>query len=560
MELKNFKSLPGKSISGTVLMFFLLVFSFTLKAQSREPESPKLIIRVVVEQMRYEMLLRYWEKFDQDGGFKTLIDNGLLCKNTSLGYAITDRSSGFATLASGADPSMHGIVSDYWYDRLSDKNVLCIEDKDYEVIGGVNGRGEYGYSPGRIFSTTLGDEMKTINERSKIYSVSLNPVSSVLGNGRLSDGAFWFDDKTGNWITSSYYLDSLPGWVNDFNNKGLQDLYMDRSWDKLMPDSNYTSSLPDKNDAEEGFLLIYRKHFPYDLSQLKNKSRSYKYLKYTPFGNTYTKDFALALMTNEELGMDDNTDLLNLSFASSSYLNDIFGPRSVEMEDMFLRMDKQLKHLLTYIEEKIGNENVLLVLTADRGCADSYEFRKAKRLPAKKFNPGNGITLLNSYLNIIYEEGNWIKAYANKQLYLDHGLIDQQGYSIETFQEKISRFMLKKSGVFYATKATTLKNTNFASGVLKRMQRSFHPKRSGDIFLALEPGTAEYPESTGSVFNYDNHIPLIWYGMNIVPGKSVSRMYLKDITPTISTLLNIPLPDASQGEPVKEVLDSFRKK
>ena len=544
----------------SLILILTIVCSSSFSLVAQNPDRPKLIVRVVMEQMRYEMLLRYWDKFEEDGGFKTMINEGVHCKQANLGYAITDRSSGFATLASGTDPSGHGIISDYWYDRLSDKNVLCIEDNDYRVVGGKNGDDDYGYSPDKIFSSTLGDEMKILDERSKIYSISLNPVSAVLGNGRLSDGAYWFDDKTGHWITSSYYRDSLPGWVHNFNNKGLQDIYMSREWDKLMPDSNYTSSLPDENEAEEGFLLLYKKNFPYNLSALKNKSRSYKYLKYTPFGNTYTKDFALELMVNEQLGKDKHTDLLSLSFASSSYLTDIFGPRSVEMEDMFVRMDIQLKHLVTYLEEHIGKENVLVVLTADRGCSDPYEFRKAKNLPAKKFNPGNGITLLNSYLNIIYEEGNWIKAYANKQLYLDHGLIDQKGYDIENFQEKISRFMVKKSGVLYATKASTLNNSYFPSGIFGRMQNSFHPKRSGDIFMALEPGTAEYPESTGSVFNYDNHIPLIWYGMNLKAEKVVENVFLRDVTPTICTLLNIPLPDASNGKAVKEILDSFEKK
>ncbi len=540
-------------------LIFILVFSGSLKSQTQDIQKPKLIVRVVVEQMRYEMLLRYWNKFEKDGGFRKMVNQGISCKNASLGYAITERSSGFATISTGTDPSGHGVIADYWYDRLTDKNIFSVEDMEFEPVGSKTDNGETGYSPQKLFSTTFGDELKMMNEKSKVYSVSLNPVSSVLGNGKLSDGAFWFHDKNGNWITSSYYMDSLPVWTREFNEKGLQEIYMNKYWHKLMPDSNYTMSFPDENEAEEGFLLLYQKKFPYNLSTLKNKSRSYKYLKYTPFGNTYTKDFALSLIKNENLGKDNHTDLLSLSFSSSSYVNEIFGPRSIEMEDLFLRLDQQLKHLLTFIDEELGRENVLVLLTADRGCSDPKEYRTMKGLSSKKFNPGQGITLLNSYLSIIYEEGNWIKAYANRQLYLNHGLIDQRGYDIERFREQIARFMVKKSGVLHAITASTLSNSYFSSGLFSKLQKSYHPKRSGDILLALEPGTSEYPKSTGSSFSYDNHIPLIWYGMDIKKGVSTKKVHLKDITPTLSILFNFPLPDASDGEPIKKVLDSFNQ-
>jgi predicted AlkP superfamily pyrophosphatase or phosphodiesterase len=541
-------------------LLFLFIFPLNSFSAPGDGESPKLVLRVVIEQMRYEMLVRYWDQFDEDGGFKRMVNEGMLFTNTTLDYAITQRSAGFASLTTGTYPSVHGVISDYWYNRLADKNIKATEDADYHIVGAPNGADSPSHSPLQLFSTTLGDQLKLLHEESKIYSVSLNPVSATLGNGRKSNGVFWYEDKKGYWVSSSYYMDSLPDWTLEFNQKGLQEIYMNRQWERLLPDTNYTFSMPDDNEAEEGFLLIYQKNFPYNLSVLKNKSRSYKYLKYTPFGNTYTKDFALALIENENLGKDQYPDLLNLSFAASSYVNEIFGARSVEMEDLYLRLDQQLGHLLDYVDEQIGKENVLVVLTSDRGCSDPHEFRTMNNLPARKFNPGQGITLLNSYLNIIYEEGNWIKAYANRQLYLNHGLIDQKGYDIENFQERISRFMVKKSGVLYTVKSNTLNNTNYVSGLFKKVQNSYHPKRSGDILLVLEPGTSEYPKSTGSVYNYDNHIPLIWYGKGIRPGESIEKVSIIDITPTLSHLMGVPIPESSSGRFINSLFDSYRDK
>ena len=538
-------------------LFLLLVFSGSLKARKPLNERPKLVVRIVIEQMRYEMLLRYWDKFQEETGFKKLVSRGTLCKNTQLDYALTDRAPGFATLTTGANPSTHGIIADYWYNRLSDETIYCIEDKQTSAIGSVDQR--HGFSPRHLLNGTLGDEMKMLNPRSKVFSLSLHPISAILGAGNISDGAFWFEDKTGNWMTSSYYRDSLPEWIHEFNNKGLQDTYMNRQWEKLMPDTNYTSSLPDENDTEEGFLLIYKNHFPYNLSLLKSKSRTYKYLKYTPFGNTYTKDFVHSLIINESLGQDRHTDMLTVSFAGSAYVNEIFGVRSMEMEDLFLRLDKQLGHLVGFLEDQVGKDNFILVLTSDRGSSDPYEYRDQQNMPARKFKPKHGLSLMKSYLNIVYNQEQWIKSYTKRQLYLDHGLVDQHRISLADMQETVSNFMVKKSGITYAVKASTLQESDFSDGLYEKLQHSYHPTRSGDIFLGLEAGSIEQSVSSGSAYNYDNHIPLIWYGSGIGKGEIQTKVHMRDIAPTISMLIDIPLPEASEGQPILELLPANDK-
>jgi len=539
------------------VLFFCLVFAGEAFSIKPDKARPKLVVRIVVEQMRYEMFLRYWDRFEEDAGFKKLVDNGVLCKNTKLNYALTERAPGFATLTTGSNPSVHGIVSDYWFNRLSNKTEFAINDNQYQTVGTVEL--EEGFSPSNLLAGTLGDELKMLSPKSKVFSIGLNPVSSIFGAGNTSDGAYWFEDKTGNWITSTFYRETLPEWVKDFNNKGLQDIYMKRQWETLMPDTTYISSLPDDNSTEEGFLLIYKNHFPYNLSLLKRKSNSYKYLKYTPFGNTYTKDFVHTLIRKEALGNDNHTDLLNVSFSASSYVNDLFGPRSMEMEDLYLRLDSQLEHLVNFLEKNVGKDEFLLVLTADRGCADTYEYRKSMKMPARNFKPKQGLSLMKSYLDIVYEKEQWIKSYTKRQLYLDHGLIDQHGYSHSEVEETISNFMVKKSGISYAVKASTLREGNFTEGLNHKLQQSFHPKRSGDIFLGLEAGSIEQSESSGSSYNYHAHIPVIWYGKGIHSGNIHRRTKLRDIAPTISMLIDIPLPEASNGEPVWELLDTEDK-
>lgn len=511
---------------------------------------PRLIVRIVVEQMRYEMLLRYWDDFGNEG-FQKLANHGAYFANARLNYSSTQRSVGFATLSTGSYPSSHGIIGDFWYDRLSRELIYSINDENCKPLGGEKGN----YSPGRLMATTLSDELKKFDPESKVYSVGIHPASAILGTGRLSDGAFWFDDKTGNWMTSTYYYDSLPQWVDRFNKKQLQKIYMERQWDKFLPDSNYTMSLPDDNNAEEGFLLLFQKSFPYNLNKLRQKSRSYKYLKYTPFGNSYTKDFALALMEEKKLGRDKHTDILNIAFSSSAYVNKLFGPRSLEMEDLFARLDKDIAHLITYLDDHFQKEDYLIVFTSDRGCIDPYEYNKVNGIKNKTYKPRNGLALLRSYLSIVYENKDWITSNVSNQLYLDHSLIDQEGYPIDDFQEKISRFMVKKSGIAYAVKSSTLLNTNFTEGILSKVQNSFHPKRSGDVLLSFEPGTIEIPRRSGSVYNYDNHIPLVFYGARISPKKIHGNVYLKDVAPTISNIFNIPIPNASGGQNILNDLD-----
>ncbi len=538
-----------------VLFVIFLIVGNTWPARSQVQDvdnQPRLVVRVVVEQMRYEMLLRYWDQFESDG-FKKLAGQGVMCKNARLGYSHSGLASGLATLSTGSCPSMHGIIADKWYDRLTAQEKGAVETHSPQALGGQAENGHY--APVNLLTSSSGDELKMLNPHSQVYSVGLNATSAVLGAGKMSDGAFWMDEHSGNWMTNTYYMDSLPGWVRRFNDKDLESIYMERKWKKLKSDDYYHSAIRDDRDSEEGFLLLYSNTFPYDLQTLKRKANGFKYLKYTPFGNTYTKDFALSLIRNQQLGQDRHPDIINIAFSASAHITRLFGPRSLEMEDLYLRLDREIAHLLDYLEQQVGRENLLLVLTSAQGAADSYGYRKAKKLSAGQYKPNHGLALLKSYLNVVYEPGEWISGYAGGQIYLNHSLIDQKGYDIDQFQERVARFMVKKSGVAYAIKASAIKSGSYMGGMMKMVRKSYHPARSGDVFLVLRAGTQEQPGGSGSIYSYHTHLPMIWWGNGFEPGVVNAKVHLRDVAPTISQLLNIPYPEASFGKAILPLVE-----
>lgn len=540
----------------SILLICMFFFQFAyLQAQNHFNKPPKLVVGIVIEEMRYEMLLRYWDSFGENG-FKKIINQGAFCTQNHHNYLITQNGVGQASIVTGAYPSGHGIISNDWYDRLSDKIIDCADETKFNLMNGGVSMGNY--TPKNIISSTIGDEIKLANnDSSKVVSVSLNPVSSVISGGKLSDYAFWFDNSDGNWITGSYYTDSLPKWVKDFNKKAFQDVYIRKTWASMYSLSdNYTKSLSDDNNFEIGF-SNYRYTFPYDLSYLRNRSGNYKYLKFTPYGNTYTKDFAISSIIGEDLGKDDYTDFLSISFSATNYVGELFGPRSVEIEDIFLRLDKDLEHLIGFLDAELGLENVLVYITSDRGVADVPEYLIHKKQNAGIFDGSKAVALLNSYLSILYQDGEWIKSYHSKQIYFNQSLVDEKGVDLYELQEKVANFMVQFNGVANALPGLTINTTSFRSGINQKIQNSYHQKRSGDVIVNLEPGWIEKNgrvTNSGSGYTYDTHVPLIWYGWNVKSTRIDEPTEAIDIAPTISWILNITAPNAATGKPIYKIV------
>jgi predicted AlkP superfamily pyrophosphatase or phosphodiesterase len=545
------------------ILFTLLLIIFSLSNSSAQnhtkipPEKPVLIIGIVIDQMRYDYIYRFWDKYSE-GGIKRMVQGGTFCKNASYNFLINETAVGHATISTGALPSCHGIISNNWYVGLQDKTIYCVEDDRVTTVGGGNDAGRY--SPRWLLASTLGDELKLANNfRSKVMGIALDNSAAILSAGHTADYAFWFDTESGNWITSSYYVDSLPGWVEEFNEKRLAETYLERVWDPLLPLADYTESGPDTSELETG--LNGRSVFPYDLKKISTPRRretDYNIIKYTPFGNALTKDLAIAAIVNEELGKDEYTDILMIGFSVSEYIGQAFGSNSVEMEDAILRLDRELEHFFSFIDEYIGKENTLIYLTADHGLAYNPTYLEEHRIPAGVFDPNAALTLLASYLNIVYGRGNWIKYYYAQQLYLNHELIEDARIPVEEFQEKVVLFLLQFKGVSNAVSAHTLQTTNFSDGIFRNIQNGYHQKRSGDVIINLAPGWTEKNYNSSSYHSSyvgDNHVPLLFYGWKINRETINRPVNLMDIVTTLAYFLDISKPNAAMGEIILEMVE-----
>ena len=535
-------------------IFIFLSFSFNTFAQRRKdipPEKPKLIIGLVIEDMRYDYLTRFWDNFGKNG-FKRLINEGTLCKDANYDYMLTQTAPGFATIATGCNPVVHGIVSDYWYKRIKKLSTFAVFYDKVKTVGAS--KDIYPYAPVNILTTTFTDELKLFNNgKSKVIGISFNPEAAVLPVGHMGDAAYWFDDISGNWITSTYYCDSLPVWVKNFNDKKFPDIYKERDWLPLLSKSDYHSGSKNGNSENIGFSTENK--FARQITKFLRKD-NYAVLRATPYGITLTKDFAISAILNEDLGEDNYTDFISIGFASTAKVSESCGPNSVELEDLYIRLDKELAHFLNFVDEQFGKKNVLIYLTSDHGSAYPPEELTANRIPAGTFNADRAIMLLRTYLNAVYDKGNWVTAYHNKQIYLNHTSIEDAGLKLNAVQDVVAQFIIQFTGVANTVTSTTLEQSHFNTGIFSFIQNSYNQKRSGDIYINLEPGWIEkgdYISTANSANKYDRHVPLIWYGWKIKRAKISRTIYIKDIAPTISNFIDIPFPNGCTGNIIKEL-------
>lgn len=540
-----------------ISIFLLLLLYSTLWARAQrttahEPSVPPLVVVINIEQMRVDYIQRYWDKF-QSEGFKRLYSEGAICANTRLDLHVKKISTGAATLFTGVYPSVHGIVNDTWYDRLKQREIRCAEDSYYITVGSDSKEGER--SAARLLSPTVGDMMKlNTNNRSKVFSVAMNDVSAVFSAGHSADGAYWFDTQTGNMISSSYYVDVFPDWARSFNDKKFAALYTSRDWSTLLPVTNYTESREDGYVLEKGYYARWNT-FPYSMKKLHNRAESYKFLKTTPFGNTIVKDFALALIEGEGLGTDKIPDLLCIAFTSMDYENASFGPASVEMQDIYLRLDQEIAHLLNYLDKKTGKGNSLVVLTSTNSASYPADYLKEEfRMPGGEVSPENVVALLKSFLNITYGQGDWIEHEADQQIYFNRDLIEKRQLPLTDIQRKAAGFINQFEGVKIALPASVFEEGDHVKSQLAAISNSYNFKRSGDILYTFEDGWQPAYKFKRTIYNDNSHIPLVWHGSAVKRTKIRQQNKAEDIVPTILEILNIPIPHHCQGRVLEEVL------
>ncbi|MDR1226240.1 MAG: alkaline phosphatase family protein [Prevotellaceae bacterium] len=532
-----------------LLLFTLAGISAT--AQRKLPsDKPKLIVQIVVGQLRNDYLLRFKNNLNSEG-FYTFMYDGMYCNNARYQYMLTQTAPGLATIATGANPAQHGITSDSWYDRAGNKIQEACYDYGSTPLESSNDK--LRKSPRKLLASTFSDELKLLNKKSKVFGVAFNPEEAILLSGHNANAAFWMDDVSGNFTTSDYYISELPSWVKDFNQKNFADTYLNRNWDSFYPIEKYITATEQQKtltaSANYSFLDLAKKN--------ATKRREYSLIRETPYGDNLTKDFAISLIVGENLGRDNTTDFLSIYFSAVRDLGDEFGTLSPELEDAIYRTDENIKHLLAFLNRQVGKENVLVILTSDHGCNLSQAELAEAKMPNGIFENNKAMLLLKSYLNIVYGKGDWVKTFHQKQVYLNRTLIEDAGQRAVSLPTRAADFLIQFTGVANVMTSSTLESSNFSVGVMRNIQNGYYPKRSGDIIINLESGWIDNSSVTNSnsPYTYDVHVPLAFYGWK-VKRKTVTRLVdMTSVAPTLSALSEIPTPNAAVGEPIEELFE-----
>jgi predicted AlkP superfamily pyrophosphatase or phosphodiesterase len=540
----------------TCILILLTIFFISCKSQETRQQKPKLVVGIVVDQMRYDYLTRFTDRYGQNG-FKRLLNNGFSIENAYYNYIPTYTAVGHASIYTGTTPDNHGIISNNWYDKFLKKSIYCVDDNNYKTVGNSSNTGTK--SPFRMHTTTVTDQLHLAqNMNGKTIGIAIKDRSAILPAGHTANGAYWFDGgKNGQWVSSTFYMKSLPKWVTDFNSSGKANDYLENPWNSLYAINTYTNSIVDDNLFEGKFKGETTTSFPHDIPSLKASNGNFDILKGIPAGNSFTADFTKAAIIGENLGKSNFTDFLAISFSSTDYVGHQFGPASKEIEDTYLRLDKDLADLLSFLDKQVGENNYTVFLTADHAAVDVPSYLQSLKIPAhyfdiKKFRQAV-LAITKKYFNSI----ELIENISNYQIFLDKQKIESLGLDKNTVAEKLAEEVIALEGIYKAVTAKTLQTTRFTDGIMNSLQNGYNQKFSGDVMLIPFPATltrGRTGTSHGSGYSYDAHIPLIFYGNGIKKGVSKKRYEIIDIAPTIANLLKIEVPNASTGKIIDEAL------
>ncbi|MGB5652619.1 MAG: alkaline phosphatase family protein [Robiginitalea sp.] len=549
----------------------LFFWAISMKAQKAGEDPPKLVVGLIVDQMRFDFLEKYQEHFGE-GGFNRLLREGYSFENTHYNYMPTVTAAGHASIYTGVTPSVHGVIENSWYERESKRMVSNVGDTTVRIVGSVV-EGAYGYSPARLISRTITDQLRQeSNSEAKVISVSLKDRGAILPGGRSANAAYWNDweSSPGHFVSSSYYMGELPSWVVNFNKKERAEKYLDKTWKTLLPIEKYTASAPDDNPYERVLRGKETPTFPYDLKamrELYNGDPSfYQVLWVTPFGNTLTREFAIEALKAEDLGDDAVTDMLCVSFSTPDVAGHTFGPQSVEVQDIYLRLDQEIEIMLNTLDKEVGEGNYVVFLTSDHGVQPNVAYQLARNESAglaviPKFNQD-----LKFKLGQTYGAMEWIAYFGLNQIYLDHNLIEEKKLSLEEVRRSVADFMKEQPGVRFALTPQDLLTLEDTTGQVEMVKQGYFPDRSGDVMLVYEYGvmpTSDFRTpiskvqgaSHGSGYEYDTHVPLLWFGKGIPKGSSARKVHPVDIAPTLGRMLKLQGPETMTGSPLSEVLE-----
>lgn len=534
---------------------FLLCF-LTISAQNNSKlDRPKLVVGIVVDQMRYDYLTRFYDTYGEDG-FKRMINDGFNCENAHFNYIPTYTAVGHASVYTGTTPDMHGIIGNDWYDKYAKKSIYCVDDDNFNTVGAESGGKK---SPRHLITTTITDELRLAqNMNGKTISISLKDRSAILPGGHTASGAYWFEGKKdGKFISSTYYMEELPKWVNDFNKSKTAKKYLSQKWETYYKIDTYKESIEDDNVFEGPFKGEKSPVFPHDIPKLADDNNGYDILKSTPFGNSILVDFAKEAIKSEKLGKDNFTDFLAISFSSPDYIGHQFGVDSKEVQDTYIRLDKDLADLMDYLDKNVGKDNYTLFLTADHAAVQVPAYLKSQKIPGSYIDKKAFNEFLADKMKQHFSADDLVENYSNYQLFLNKSRISELNLDLDEVAQILADEIITYEGVHNTVTFRTMQNTNFPSGILHNLQNGYNQKLSGDILIIPNPATINYSKTGsthGSGFSYDTHVPIIFYGKGIQKGSSKTFIPIINIAPTMANLLKVEFPNGNSGDVIVEAL------
>ena len=531
-----------------VLQLPLITLTQAINAKS-STQKPKLVVGLVIDQMRWDFLYRYNDLYTANG-FKRLLKDGYSCENMLIPYMPTYTAPGHTCVYTGSVPAIHGIVGNNWFDKTTGTGVYCTEDDAVETIGSNTIAGKM--SPKNLWATTITDELRiATNFKSKVIGIAVKDRGAILPTGHSANAAYWYDGEEGKWISSTYYMKELPVWVNDFNANDFPAKYMSKSWNLDTVKSLYIQSTEDNMRFEGNILGDEGVVFPHQLASIK--TGRYEAFKTTPFANTFTFDFAKEVVKNEQLGNNSVPDFLTVSISSTDYIGHTFGPNSMEIEDTYLKLDKDIADFLQYLDKVVGKDNYLFFLTADHGVAHVPAFLTQHAIPAGVGNDAGLLTKMNQLVADKFSVKNAVTTIMNYQLYLGNFPIDKR--------KEITSFLIaelkKQPSIVDAMELEKISEATLPEPQKSMMINGYTPNRSGEIQFVFKPGyfNGGTKGTTHGLWNpYDAHIPLLFYGWNVKQGKTNRETYMTDIAATIAAMLQIQMPSGCVGKVITEVI------
>lgn len=534
-----------------------LLFSFFGSILFSQNDSPKLMVGIVVDQMCYEYLYRFRDHYTE-GGFKRLMNEGTNCRTTHYNYVPTYTGPGHASIYTGTTPSNHGIVANDWLDRVANSTVNCVEDQTVQTVGSDSKKGMF--SPARLKVNTITDQLKLERPASKVIAMSIKNRGAILPGGHLSDGTYWFDSKSGDFITSTFYKQELPQWVADFNKKNLPEKSMKQVWNTFFPIERYVESGPDNSPYEHLLPGKTEPVFPYDLSKMSTKETVYDLFTCTPFANTFLTDFAIQALHAEKMGQNGATDMLCISYSSTDIIGHEFGPQSKEIQDTYIRLDRELERLLNELDNTLGKGNYTLFLTADHAVVPVPQLLVDKKLAGGYVFLSEAVKQLKTDVTDTFG-ADLIVAEENLNIYLDRTLIRERGLKYDEVCRFVKEHIREWKGVKNVYTSGELQ-TGSGDKWFEMIRSGYHYKESGDVIFSLESGhlpkskdtdKARKGTSHGSPYAYDTQVPLLFFGHS-VPQQEVFRVVeITDIAPTIAHILDISFSHAATGKPIVEL-------